>query len=75
MNCLYYISCCYYHSMLCLLLIRWFYRWWSFRQLGALTMDSTYQGSFFALASTGEGIVVPYQLYELYDREKVSEPY
>jgi len=28
---------------------------WSFRQLAALTKDSTYQGSFSALASTGEG--------------------
>jgi len=28
---------------------------WSFRQLGALTKDRTYQGSFSALASTGEG--------------------
>ena len=28
---------------------------WSFRQLGVLTKDCTYQGSFSALASIGEG--------------------
>jgi len=28
---------------------------WSFRQLGVLTKDRTYQGSFSALASIGEG--------------------
>ena len=28
---------------------------WSFRQLGVLTMDCTYQGSFSALASIGKG--------------------
>jgi len=55
MNCLYYINWYYYHSMLCLLLTRWFYSGWSFRQLGALTKDSTYQRSFSAHASTGEG--------------------
>ena len=28
---------------------------WSFRQLGVLTKDRTYQGSFSALASIGDG--------------------
>jgi len=28
---------------------------WSFRQLGVLTKDCTYQGSFSAIASIGEG--------------------
>ena len=55
-NCLYYINwyivvvchvCCYIKVVLQV--------GWSFRQLGALTKDRTYQGSLSALASNGKG--------------------